>query len=454
MLPLDNNATEEVRMGERAQGTLFQADFNRTIVVEPARNDLTSDAGALLGRVAAERLGLLALLTAIEDPRDPFLVTFPMADLVLSNLLFSVQGWHDQDDLDVLRDDPAFRASVNTARGEGVIERPLSSQPTQSRMLKTPSTEGNHAELGEILLQVGLRRASDDRMSSDEFTIDVDSFPLEVHGNQEDSRYNGHYHADCYHPLAAFGDTGDLLALKLRPGNVHTADGVRDFVEPVIHAVSERFAKVWLRFDAGYASGDFFDWLDERGVRFLTRLKSNAALKREVDGWQERIVEKWRATRTPGAEPREATFEFWHKAGSWTRCRRVVAVLVERSDREGELFENLFFLCTNAARPQATSAKLLARYRNRGRAENHIGEFVNQHLRNLSSPTFAANEAALRLAGLAYQLAHFIRRRLEKHTGDGLSLRRLRERFLKAPARLIRHARRLVFRVCRTFVDG
>lgn len=441
-------------MGERDQGTLFHAKFNRSIVVEPARSDITADAGAILARVAAERVGLTEALAGILDPRDPFLVKYPMADLLLSKLIFTVQGWHDQDDLDTLRDDPAFRASVNTARGEAVAARTLPSQPTMSRTLATLSTESNRDILAAALLEVGLRRASDDLSRSGEFTIDLDSFPLEVHGKQENSRYNGHYHSDCYHPLAAFSGTGDILALELRPGNVHTAEGVRPFVEPVIRAASERFSKVWARFDAGYASGEFFDWLDERRVRFITRLKSNAALLRSVKTWKDRTIDRWRTSRIEGSEPREATFEFWYKAGTWTQTRRVVAVLVERSDRDGELFESLFFLCTNASRPEATSARLLARYRERGRAENHIGEFVNEHIPNLSSPSFAANEAALRLAGLAYDIAHYIRRRIEKHTGEGLSLKRLRERILKAPARLVRHARRLVFRVAQPFVDA
>ncbi len=34
-------------------------------------------------------------------------------------------------------------------------------------------------------------------------TIDVDSLPVEVHGQQFGSEWNGHYHRRMYHPLVA-----------------------------------------------------------------------------------------------------------------------------------------------------------------------------------------------------------------------------------------------------------
>jgi hypothetical protein len=441
-------------MGERQEPTLLQPKFNKAVAIEAAKNDITGDAGAVVGRAAAELLGVRRDLAALHDPRSPVLIKYPLADLLLSRLLFMMQGWHDQDDLDALRDDPAFRVGVNTARGEQVLARTLPSQPTMSRHLEALSSEPNREVLASSLLAIGLRRAREDRAAAQELSIDLDSFPIEVHGDQERSAYNGHYHAACFHPLAAFTDTGDLVGLQLRPGNVHTALDVRPFVEPILDAARARFAKLWVRFDAGFAAGDFFDWLDERRVRFITRLKANSTLANEASVWRDRVVARWQGSRAADATPREETFEFWYQAKSWTRKRRVVAVLVERSSKDGELFENLFFLCTNAARPEASSAALLARYRQRGRAEARIGEFVNEFLPNLSSPCFAANEAHLRLAGIAYEIAHFVRRRIERGTGEGLSLRRLRDRFLRTPARLIRHARRLIFHVGRAFVDA
>jgi hypothetical protein len=55
--------------------------------------------------------------------------------------------------------------------------------------------------------------------------LDMDSTEIPVHGAQEQSAYNGHFESTCYHPLLLFNRDGDYLAAKLRPGNIHSADG-------------------------------------------------------------------------------------------------------------------------------------------------------------------------------------------------------------------------------------
>lgn len=56
---------------------------------------------------------------------------------------------------------------------------------------------------------------------------------------------------------------------------------------------------------------------------------------------------------------------------------------------------------------------------------------------------FACNEVRLLIACLAYQVMHIARRAMEKATRTGWSLRRLRERVLRAGARLVVSARRM-----------
>ena len=53
-----------------------------------------------------------------------------------------------------------------------------------------------------------------------------------VHGAQEQFAYNGHFESVCYHPLFVFNPDDDCLAAKLRPGNVHSADGWDDLLLP------------------------------------------------------------------------------------------------------------------------------------------------------------------------------------------------------------------------------
>jgi Transposase DDE domain group 1 len=55
--------------------------------------------------------------------------------------------------------------------------------------------------------------------------LDMDSTEIPAYGEQEQSAYNGHFESTCYHPLLLFNREGDCLAGKLRPGNVHSAEG-------------------------------------------------------------------------------------------------------------------------------------------------------------------------------------------------------------------------------------
>ena len=129
-------------MGERTQGTLFRPEFNHAVRVEAARSGVTSDAGAILLREVAERLGLPAAFRGLLDHRRQYLVTHPLVELLLTRVLLLAQVWRDQDDADLLRDDPAFRLAVSTRRGTAPLEEAeialtpegLASQPTFSRM--------------------------------------------------------------------------------------------------------------------------------------------------------------------------------------------------------------------------------------------------------------------------------------------------------------------------------
>ena len=64
--------------------------------------------------------------------------------------------------------------------------------------------------------------------------LDLDSNEIPLYGEQEQSAYKGHFESTCYHPLLLFNGEGDCLAAKLRPGNVHSADGWEEVLLPGI----------------------------------------------------------------------------------------------------------------------------------------------------------------------------------------------------------------------------
>jgi hypothetical protein len=433
-------------MGEQQQGSLFRPDFNGAVRVEASRAALSEDGGVLVLRDVAQRLGLDdAVRKHIVDRRDISQITHSLPSLVRTAVFLHAQGWVDQDDADLLREDIAFRVGVADGRGAATAARPLASQPTMSRTVAMLADPDNLAGLHRVTRWVAFEdiRATVGRRP--ELTIDIDSFPRTAHGHQEGAAYNGHYHETCFHPIVAVADTGHFLDARMRPGNVHTADGAREFVEPLLAPARDLATRIWMRFDAGYVAPEFMDWLDSERVRFIARIRNNSALKARVADWAERVRAAWAAE--PSTKPREATYEFRYRAQKWSRERRVIAVLVERLDGDGWLFDHLFFLVTNAARREGGSEALLARYRRRGTAENHIGELVNTIGAKVSSHGMAENEVNLLVGLLAYNLVHHVRQRLAVHLEEGVSLQRVRERFLKAAAQVVRHARRIVVRI-------
>ena len=262
----------------------------------------------------------------------------------------------------------------------------LPSQPTLSRRVA-----GWSAKEGVEVLREGLQRLAGWRLKAmggwrrpETLVIDIDSLPVEVHGEQPGSAWNGYYHRRVYHPIvAAAGETGDILDLRLREGQVHTADGGLEFVLEVLERAERHLCgKAAVRFDAGYPGEPLMAALEERGTHYVARVRNSAVLKRLSLPAMDAVV--WDALRNgaPAGEPRTWVCESSCRAGSWSRSRRVVQVVVERP---GELIPRCFWLLTSIPTGEMSGEDLLALYRKRGKAEGHLGELMSVVAPALSS---------------------------------------------------------------------
>jgi len=466
-------------MGAAMQGEgqeLFTPGFNGSIRVESRKERLTSNAGALVLRELIERLGIIAhLVERLDDPRSPELITHPLGEMLRTWIVLLALGWRDQDDADALRDDAALRLAASDRRGDRPLQTRtpeqresnhnpaepdgLASQPTRSRLARTLSTAANRQALRDGLFEVAARRYTTTRGGgrSRYLTIDVDSLPVRVEGHQPGSEYNGHYHARIYHPLVAtLGEAGDLLDVQLREGTSHTAAGALGFILPLIDRVEARICQVAsVRVDAGFPEEELLGGLETRRVGYVARVRNNARL----DALAEPLLRR-PAGRRP-KEPREWFHEMTYAAESWSRERRVVLVVQERPD---ELYLHHFWLITSWTTEQMTGEQLLDLYRVRGTAEGYMGELMNVLDPALSSSprqkanyrgapisrnypsgdSFAINEVLLLLNAIAYNVMHAARVMVERETGEGCSIKRLRERVLRVAARVITHARTVV----------
>lgn len=444
--------------------------FNRSLTIETRSERLTGDPGAVLLREVLDVTGIVPwMATQLKDDRRQADVVHDLPSLLRTMVLLAAQGWHDHDDADALRHDPAMRLAVSSSAGLTPLtgQPGLASQPTLSRCTAMLARPENLKVLREAALELAGRnlRAENGGERRRRVTLDVDSLPIEVHGHQPKAEWNGHYRARIYHPLItsiasrrrrAFGTTtGDMLDARLRPGNVGTAEGALDVILDVVDRAEASLCRIThVRIDAGFPSGALLSGLEARGVHHVARLRANPALDRLAAPHMKRP-----SGRRP-TEPRMWTHEMEYQAEAWDEPRRVVLVVKERPD---DLLLDRFFLVTSISRFQMNGPDLLDYYRQRGKAEGHMGELMDvlspalsstnrpkAHLRGKKPKTatpgvdaFACNEVRLLIAMLAYQVMHVGRRAMARATGSAWSLRRLRERVLRGGARLVISARRM-----------
>lgn len=454
-------------MGETL--SLFRSSFNKSLRIESRPERLTGEPGTVLLREIMERTRIIEwLVERMVDPRNPDKITYPLADLLRTVLLLLGQGWHDQDDADALRYDAGLRLAASGSRGVTPlsIEAHLASQPTLSRLIALLSRPANRSLLHEAIAELAGRRFRGMRGGHRQryLTIDVDSLPIEVHGHQPGSAWNGHYLQRMYHPLvASIAETGDLLEARLRDGNAHTAAGALDFILDLVDRAEETLCQVALvRIDAGFPSDPLLSGLERRGTPYVARLRTNKVLERMAQPFLGRPPGR------PPAEPRTWFHEMTYRAKSWSKERRVVLVVLERPD---QFLVDHFWLISSLDGESVPAADLLDHYRQRGRAEAHMGELKDvldpalssaprkkRHYRGRCLPereskvdAFAHNEVVLLLNILAYELVHAGRCLMETATGEGWSLRRFRERVLRAAARVVVSGRRITMVIGEAF---
>jgi hypothetical protein len=76
----------------------------------------------------------------------------------------------------------------------------------------------------------------------------------------------------------------------LRPGNVHSAEGWRVVLEPVVAHYRGKVRRRYFRADAAFASPEVYTFLEAEGFRYAIRLPANAVLQRRITHLRKRPV--------------------------------------------------------------------------------------------------------------------------------------------------------------------
>jgi len=446
-------------MGER-HGWLFEPTFNRSVKLRQADHRISDNAGALLLREVDHRLALTADLAAeLTDPRRPDRIRYQQVELLRQHLYGLALGHVHQDDHDILAHDPAVKLAVWDRPGQAVLDERLASQPSDWRLVNRLASKPHRRTLREALAESVHRhqRAGGGGRKVLRGTIDIDPFPIEVHGNQQGGAWHGHYRQKMYYPLvASFCAEGTYESNRLGEGFVHAilrrgnaagAEGAVRFLHETIRKGRDLARHLDVRIDAGLVEGRTLDALNDEAVRFVGRIRNNARLDALAQPYLSRPPGR------PTVEGDEFAIELGtYQAESWTRPYRLVLVIVDLPDPKTglrQLFPHYFFLITNWPAKRMGAWALLEHYRNRGTFEDRLGEFNACVGNGLSAGAFEANEASLLLKLLAFNLAGMVRGELEDASGNGWDLKRVQRTVLKTGARVAKHSGRLLVDISR-----
>jgi hypothetical protein len=367
-------------------------------------HQLTSFAGIVILQELFTSMQLMEKLRSVFHGRQSGKVYRPQR-LFLQLVLHLLLGYRSLRDIACYQQDPL----VQQVLGVQVVAGPA----TLSRMLQATSPAEVDA-LRRLVSATVLRRLQNSGLRR--ITADFDGSVLSTQRRAEGTAVGFNKQkkgARSYYPLfCTIGQTGQVLDMLHRPGNVHDSNGACEFILNCVRLLREHcpHAVIEVRMDSAFFSDEIVHALDAAGVEFTISVPFErfARLKREIE-----TRKRW--TRcAPGMD----AFELRWKPASWPRRQRFVVVRQELAkQRKGELQLDLFeprdwqyeykVIVTN----KQVSARTVTRYHEgRGSQEGVFAELkTDAAMGHIPVRTRTGNQAYL-LAGL---MAHNLLRELQ-----------------------------------------
>src|SRR6202040_1565429 len=299
-----------------ADGGALRLDFDRRVMLRFHGSAITSDGGLLAYR---ELDDVLALTTSggerLAEARTGRNRRHLLVGLLRQSVFGRLAGYEDVNDAERLCHDPAMRWVV----GDRAITGSAASASQMGRFeTKWLSRPENPAALARLPGR-GVDKVHQ-RPSPRLVVLDMDSSESPTYGEQEGGAYNGHFGCTCYHPLFVFNQLGDVERCALRSGNVHSADGWRAVLEPVVIRYQGIVKRLYFRGDAAFANPETYEFLEAEGIGYAIRLPANSILQSKIGYLLKRPVGR------PPHELRRYYASFRYRAelekapaGSWPR---------------------------------------------------------------------------------------------------------------------------------------
>ena len=399
------------------------------VVVDFEGGAITSDAGVLFLRQIDERLGLCAQLGAcLVDRREAGKVRHDHLALLRQRVFQIACGYADANDADTLRADPALKTAVGRNARTGAD---LASQPTLSRLenaVRVPELR----RLNDVLLHTWLRNRP---RPAKAIVLDFDATDDPVHGQQQLAFFSGFYGNHVYLPLLCYdGQTGDLIAVALQPGNAAPSAKMMPMLRRIVRGIRAAWpgVEIIVRGDNGFARPELYRYCERRSIGYLVGFGINKRLER----FHAPLLAQ--AERRYEAEGKKVRLigEIGYCARTWSRFRRIL--MKAEAGPEGT---NRRFLVTNLLVDASLGFDFYAR---RGDVENRIKDLKRGlSADRLSCHRFNANSFRLVLHAAAYVLLHTLRSIAGGTEIECAQFDILRLRLLKAGARVVETTRKI-----------
>ena len=396
----------------------------KSLTTSQDAGNLSSNAGLIILREAARRLGLAAVIAnPLPDTRNQLLVIHSYRAMVTARMMAIAAGYEDADDLDALRHDPALLMACERAPESG---HDIPSQPTISRLENLADAKTLY-KIGTGFIDLFWKSYA---TAPGSIVLDIDDTDDMVHGQQQLALFNTHAGGYCFQPIHIFeANSGKPILSLMRPGKRPSGEEIARVLAHVIHRIRRRWPQVGIlvRGDGHYCAPEVLDLLRKLRCDYILGLPRNKTLDALAEPWREQCRWRWK----PSLGRVRRFHQFNYAAGSWSREEKVIARVEATS-----MGTDARFVVTNLSGRAKTLYEKA--YCARGRMENLIKDMK---LYTRSDKTacwrWQANQFRLFLHMGAYWLLHSLRMAAPKKSRwRGATFATIRTVFVKIAVRV------------------
>ncbi len=398
--------------------------------------EISSDGAVLLLEKLERKHGLIKYFSGLmPDMRHPLYITHSMEKLMKQRIYTLMLGYEDANDVNYLKNDPLL---------QDILGGGLASQPTISRL---ENSLDKHSMFK--LCYAWVDRYVKTLKNRKQVIIDIDSTDDPTHGNQQLSMFNGYYGHFMYNELFFHdGETGQIIAPVLRPGNSHSNKWYVAILKRILKKIKGQYPdiEVIIRADSGFSSPAFYQLADGFNLKYAIGQASNEILKQRTS----RAVKAVNHLFVSKNIKHQHFISFDYQAQTWHRPQRCHSKI--ESTGKGL---NVRYFISNMDGADARSI-YFGFYVKRGDAsENRIKEVKNMCFSDrLSNHGFWANFMRLILSGLAYEMFLLLKQAIKQTKYEAAKkwqVSTIRVSLLKVGATIKKTKRRIYYRFSKAF---